>query len=188
MTLRMRMRMRLGNALSGLEMSSIWFTSQLPCNWLRILVLRLWGAKIGADVAVQRGLRVRAARRLSIGDHVYIADHVWMDALGGIEIQDHVSINADVQIWSGTHDWRSPGFETVLSAIRIEDHAWICSRSSVLPGVVIGRGAVLGAGSTASRSLPPMTLSVGVPARVVATRPGPLAYDISARLAKPWFW
>lgn len=52
-------------------------------------------------------------------------------------------------------------------AITVEDHAWLGARVTILPGVTIGRGAVVGAGSVVTESAPPFSVVAGAPARVV---------------------
>lgn len=56
-------------------------------------------------------------------------------------------------------------------AIRIEDDSWIGANVVILPGVTIGRGSTIGAGSIVSRDVPPYSVAVGIPARVVKTLP-----------------
>jgi maltose O-acetyltransferase len=51
--------------------------------------------------------------------------------------------------------------------VMIEDHAWIGARAIILPGVTIGRGSTVGAGAVVSKSIPPYSVAVGNPARVV---------------------
>jgi len=53
----------------------------------------------------------------------------------------------------------------------IEDHVWIGMRAMILPGTIIGRGAVVAAGAVAKGTIPPMTIVAGIPARPIGTRP-----------------
>jgi acetyltransferase-like isoleucine patch superfamily enzyme len=54
----------------------------------------------------------------------------------------------------------------------VEDEAWFGAHVTVLPGVRIGKGAVLGAGAVVTRDVPPMAIAVGSPARVIRYRDG----------------
>ena len=65
---------------------------------------------------------------------------------------------------------RAQGYTT--APIIIGDDVWLGAKSVVLKGVSIGHGAVVGAGSVVTRSLPSGAIAVGAPARVVASRPG----------------
>jgi acetyltransferase-like isoleucine patch superfamily enzyme len=55
--------------------------------------------------------------------------------------------------------------------IRIEDDCWIGGNVTILPGVTIGRGCTVGAGAVVTKSLPPYSVALGAPARVVKTLP-----------------
>jgi acetyltransferase-like isoleucine patch superfamily enzyme len=92
-----------------------------------------------------------------------------------------------VQIWTAQHDWQSADFAYVSAPVRIGDRAWICSRSIILPGVTIGEGAVVAAGSVVSKDVAPWTLVGGNPARKLRDRP-PASYILGARNSKMWWW
>ncbi|MEU6851115.1 sugar O-acetyltransferase [Actinacidiphila alni] len=65
------------------------------------------------------------------------------------------------------HPERRVDFTRFSEPVVIEDKVWIGSNSVVLPGVRIGYGSVIGAGSVVSRDIPPMVVAVGVPCRVL---------------------
>ena len=85
---------------------------------------------------------------------------------------DRVNIGSGVKIFSAGHE------TSVLSRIkcvewglpiRIEDDCWIGGGATILPGVTIGRGSTIGANAVVSRDIPPYSVAVGIPARVVKT-------------------
>lgn len=91
-----------------------------------------------------------------------------------VTIGDRVQFGPNVSIFGASHD------TSVLSRIKfvefglpvvIEDDCWIGGGSTILPGVTIGKGSTVGAGSTVTKSLPPYSVAVGTPARVVRTLP-----------------
>jgi acetyltransferase-like isoleucine patch superfamily enzyme len=82
------------------------------------------------------------------------------------------------------HDVHSDVHADKGGDVVIEDHVWIASRATILPGVRIGRGAVVACNSVVTRDVPPMTIVGGVPARVIGTRQSRLDYRLSFR---PWF-
>lgn len=152
------------------------FITYLPGHWLRLGVLRLWGAQIGKDSAVFRGTTVLGIDKLRIGESSVISFRCLLDARGGITIGDSVVIASDVHFITGTHFPDSDTFDYALLPIVVGDHAWIASRATVLPDVTIGRGAVVGATSLVREDVAEMDIVAGVPAKVRGRRESALAY------------
>ena len=92
-----------------------------------------------------------------------------LDVRGGLTIGDDVSVSADVSILTVA---RLATTKTRAEAkpVVIEDNAWIGTRAIIMPGVTVGRGAVVGAGSVVLRDVPPLAVVVGSPARPVGAR------------------
>jgi len=111
-----------------------------------------------------------------IGANSRINRDCCLDARGPIHIGDNVSVSPEVAILTTHHRLDSPGFPLESRGVVIEDHVWIGMRATILPGTIIGRGAVVAAGAVARGVIPPMTVVAGVPARPVATR-SPEALD-----------
>ncbi len=94
---------------------------------------------------------------------------------GGIEIGDHVRIAAHASIIAFNHNFDSLS-ETIYKqgnnakGIKIEDDVWIGTSVRILDGVTIGTGSVIGAGSVVTKNIPPYSVAVGVPAKVIKTR------------------
>jgi putative colanic acid biosynthesis acetyltransferase WcaF len=144
--------------------------SPLSCNAMRCFALRLFGARIGRGVTVKPGVRVKFPWRLQVEDHSWIGENAWLDNLAEIRIGNHCCISQAVYLCTGSHDWRKPGFDLIVKPIVLEDEVWLAARSVVAPGVVAGRGAVLGLGSVATRRLLPYRIHQGVPAVPVKKR------------------
>jgi len=112
----------------------------------------------------------------SYGQNIYIGDHVYLNVLctildcNEVHIGHHVMIGPAVQIYTAAHllqaETRIQGWE-VAKAIVIEDNAWLGGGAIILPGVRIGRNAVVGAGAVVSRSVSANTVVAGNPARVI---------------------
>jgi maltose O-acetyltransferase len=112
----------------------------------------------------------------SYGQNTYIGDHVFLNVLcttldcNQVHIGHHVMIGPAVQIYTAAHhllaETRIQGME-VAKAILIEDNVWIGGGAILLPGVIIGRNAVVGAGAVVTRSVPANTVVAGNPARVI---------------------
>jgi maltose O-acetyltransferase len=110
------------------------------------------------------------------GQHIHLGDHVYLNVLctildcNEVHIGHHAMIGPHVQIYTPAHDLRAEariqGWE-VAKPIVIEDNVWIGGGAILLPGVTIGRNAVVGAGAVVSRDVPANTVVVGNPARVL---------------------
>ena len=98
--------------------------------------------------------------------------------LGDITIKDNVSITAQTYIFTASHYKDSPSFEGYSLPVVIEDYAWIGARAMVLPGIRIGKGAILGAASTATKNIPDYMICVGTPAKQVSIRSDILGYKL----------
>ena len=100
-----------------------------------------------------------------------------LDARGGITIGSNVVIASDTHIIGGYHDHNSPEFTPILEPCVIGDYVWIASRSTLLSGVTLGRGAVVGGCSMVRSDVGELEVVAGVPAKVRAMRdPKALAY------------
>jgi maltose O-acetyltransferase len=83
-----------------------------------------------------------------------------------IEIGSCVCINDGVTILTASHDIRDPKWGQISKPVVIEDFAWIATGATLLPGVRIGRGAVVAAGAVVSRDVPPYATATGNPATI----------------------
>jgi maltose O-acetyltransferase len=102
-----------------------------------------------------------------------------------IDIGDRVVINARVTLLTASHRVRDPRWSTYSKPIVIDDYAWIATGAMVMPGVHIGRGAVVGAGSVVREDVPDGAIVIGNPAKVVSSgRLGDLDYS-PVRLSAP---
>lgn len=116
--------------------------------------------------------------RISVGPRAAVNRRCILDGRGGLTIANDVDIAPHVHIWTLEHDANDADHGTVPAPVRIDDHVWIASRATLLPGVTIGRGAVVAAGSVVAGDVPPRAIVAGVPAKVIATRDNPLSYRL----------
>ena len=93
-----------------------------------------------------------------------------LDTRGGIFIGENVSISNDVIILTADHDMDSIDMAGRQKKVVIEDYVWIGTRAMILPGVVIGKGAVIAAGSVVTKSVTSFHVVAGVPAKVIRQR------------------
>jgi maltose O-acetyltransferase len=118
--------------------------------------------------------------RILIGDNTYINRNVLLDGRNGLEIGNNVDIGEYVKIWSLEHNPNDEEHSPRGRKTIIEDHVWIAPWSIILPGVKIGRGAVIGAGSVVTKDVPPLAIVAGSPAKQIGTRNNSLKYTINA--------
>jgi len=142
---------------------------QFLYGWRRWL-LRLFGAKIGAGVIIRSSVRITNPWKLTVGDYCQIGDYAELYTLGEIEIGTRSVVSQRSYICTGSHDHTSPTFDIYAKKIVIEPEVWIATDVFVAPGLRIGRGAVIGARSSVFKDVPPATISIGSPARVVGMR------------------
>jgi acetyltransferase-like isoleucine patch superfamily enzyme len=140
------------------------------------------GLRIGPNSWLLLAVEIREAENVRIGDHCAINARVLLDGRGGqIVIGDNVDIAQDTHIWTLQHDPHSDTHATLGADVTIEDYAWVAARSTILPGVSIGRGAVVAAGAVVTRDVPPLTIVAGVPARPIGERRSALCYQHNYR-------
>lgn len=107
---------------------------------------------------------------LLIGDECFIGSHVHLALHDKIILGNNVVINDGCTLLTASHDVNCPNWCHVKAPIVIEDYAWIATKSIILHGVTIGKGAVVGAGSVVTKSVPPYQIVAGNPARIVNER------------------
>ncbi|MCX6031994.1 MAG: acyltransferase [Chloroflexi bacterium] len=153
----------------------------LPSSRLRRLLWRMLGVSIGRETSIQRNCRFYRPGQVRIGDHCVILRDVLLDGRMGVTISDNVNISEGVLIFSLHHDMRSPEFAASGAPVTISDHVFVGARAIILPGVELGRGAVVAAGAVVAKSVPPLTIVGGVPAHPIGTRPDVLSYTLDYR-------
>lgn len=136
-----------------------------------------WGYHVNMHSPVKLYVNQPGAS-ITIGDHTRIHGSC-LHAYSSITVGSKCLIAANCQIFDGNgHDLSMGNVEGRLKTIGpaepivIEDCVWIGANSIVLPGVTIGRGSVIGAGSVVAKSIPPMSIAAGNPARVIRTADG----------------
>lgn len=153
-----------------LAANAVLLSSWLPGSAWRVQLLRAFGAKIGRGVVIKPGVRVKFPWRLTIGNHSWIGEDVWIDNLANVHIGEHVCVSQGAYLCTGSHDWTSESFDLITKSILLQNSVWVCAQATVGPGVVIGEGAVLGLKSSTSRQLSPWTINVGSPSLEVGQR------------------
>ena len=139
-------------------------------NGWRCFLLCFFGARIGKCVRVQGGAKVWQPWRLTIGDNSWVDGGVSLYCVDYIRIGANAVISDGAFICTATHDISSETFELKTSPVTIGDSAWICAKATVLPGVTVGEGAIVAAGSVVSKDVESWTVIGGNPAKFIKKR------------------
>lgn len=141
---------------------------------LRSRLLRWAGFAIGHGTIIMGPVRLYGYgpihRRLQIGQHCVINTDCFFDLNDCITIADHVSIGHEVMILTASHTMGTAEHRAgplTTAPVAIESGAWIGARALLLPGITIGAGSVIAAGSVVTRDVLANTLVGGVPAKPI---------------------
>ena len=153
--------------------------SRIPFNSVRGLLYRsLFLVRMGPGSAIHMGCCVMKPRRIQIGRNSLINARCTLDGRMGLTIGDNVDIAMETAILTLGHDVQSPDYATTGGPVAIGDRACIFTRALILPGVAIGEGAVVAAGSVVTRDVPPYAIVAGAPARKIGDRRRDLDYTL----------
>ncbi|MBW4556054.1 MAG: acyltransferase [Trichormus sp. ATA11-4-KO1] len=132
---------------------------------------------LGNGVAIERYVDIGCLEDtcLYIDDATFIAPNVCIAGPGDIKIGKHCMIAAHTGIYANAHKFTDPTKPMRLQGVTrkgivIEDDCWLGHGVTVLDGVTIGKGSVIGAGTVVNRDIPPFSVAVGAPARVIKSR------------------
>jgi len=137
-------------------------------NKAKLIVLCKSLKACGKSLSVQFPVTIVNPHMIEMGDNVSIAAYVHMWGKGGIHIGNRVMIGSHTAIASLTHDYsKEIMFDTLTEKdVFIEDDVWIGTHCIILPGIRIGKGAVVGAGTVVTKNVPPNTIFSGVPGQI----------------------
>ena len=130
------------------------------------LMRELFYNQIGENSIVYNQLTVVCPKNVKIGKNVTVMNGALMMSAGGITLEDNVLIAANVQLISNNHD---PYDRYVITCkpILIKEGAWVGAGATILPGVTVGKHAIIGANSVVSKDIPDYAVAVGCPAKVI---------------------
>ena len=147
--------------------------SPRPLWGLRNSILRLFGAKIAANVHVYPSVKITIPWNLDIGAETAIGDGAILYALGPITIGRQATISQGAHLCAGTHDYREADMPLIKAPITIGDGAWICADAFIGPGRKIGSRAIVAARGVVVKDIPDSVIVGGNPATFIAPRQEP---------------
>ncbi|HII08889.1 MAG TPA: galactoside O-acetyltransferase [Methanosphaera sp.] len=130
------------------------------------LLKELFGDNIGKNSTITAPFSGAAFDQIVMGDNVFINSNSLLMARGGITFEDDVMLAANVQVISNNHDVYDRQVLT-CKPVLIKEGAWIGAGATILPGVCVGKYAVVGACAVVTKDVPDYAVVVGNPAKVV---------------------
>lgn len=161
---------RFYNYILDIELFILRITGFIPIYTIRLLLYLASGVKIGKGSHIHMGTQFFYPANIKIGSDTIIGQNAFLDGRDKLIIGDHVDIASDVMIYNSEHDINSEDFHAVTAPVEIEDYVFIGPRSIILPGVKIGKGAVIAAGAVVTKEVPPFVIVGGVPAKMIGER------------------
>ena len=152
-------------------MSLCWFETAIPwpSAWKRTM-LRIFGAQVGKRVVIKPRVHIKYPWKLSVGDHAWIGERVWIDNLDQVDIGQHCCLSQGAYILCGNHDYTQPAFDLITRPVVMEAGSWMGAKSILCPGAKLGLESVLTAGSVGAGDLEPRKIYQGNPAQPIRDR------------------
>ena len=141
-----------------------------PANFWRLAVLRMFGCRISGRPFVAPTARIRVPWQLELHDRACVGDGAEVYNLGECILRARCTIAQHGYLCGGSHDLSRRALPLTVAPIDIGVDAFLGARAFVMPGVVVGEGAVVGAASVVVRDVEPWSVVAGNPAKPVGTR------------------
>jgi len=141
-----------------------------PISGLKVLLLKMFGAKVGRGVVIKPNVNIKYPWLLEIGDYTWIGERVWIDNLTSVKIGKNCCLSQGSMLLCGNHNYKKPTFDLIVKGIILEDGAWVGAMSVVCPGVTLKSHAILTVQSVATETLEPYSLYKGNPAVKIRER------------------
>ena len=165
-----KIRNRFFNIGLDFKLMILRWTGFVPSHSWRNFIYRFSGIKIGRGSTFHMWANFFQPRNISLGQDTIVGSRSFLDGRAKIKIGSHVDIASEVLIYNSEHDVHDPEFKATEQPVIIEDYVFIGPRSIILPGVKIGKGAVIAAGAVVTKNVPPGKIVGGVPAKEIGER------------------
>lgn len=141
-----------------------------PSHHVRRFFYRLSGVTIGKGSTIHMGTRFYDPSNITIGNDTIIGEGVVFDGRDELTIGNHVDIASEVMMYNAEHDVHSEHFDPILGKVVIDDYVFIGPRALLLPGVRVGKGAIVAAGAVVTKDVEDFSIVGGVPAKRIGER------------------
>lgn len=152
------------------ELMLLRWVGHIPFHTIRKIKYKFFGIRMGKGSTVHMWANFFQPRNIEIGEDTIVGDHAFLDGRAKLKIGNHVDIASSVMIYNSEHDLGTNDFSATVAPVEIKDYVFIGPRVTILPGVKIGRGAVVAAGAVVTEDVPEFTIVGGVPAKVIGER------------------
>ncbi len=126
--------------------------------------------KMKGKNVILEGFHIRNPKGITLDGGVNIGPKVLLDGRCGLSIGKSAVIAYEAIIWTLNHDYNDIHFAAKGGPVKIGEYAWICSRSIILPGISIGKGAVVASNAVVTKDVPDYAIVAGVPAKIIGHR------------------
>jgi putative colanic acid biosynthesis acetyltransferase WcaF len=141
-----------------------------PVSKIKVILLKIFGAKIGKGVVIKPSVNIKYPWRLTIGDYSWIGENVWIDNLADVEIGANCCISQGAMLLCGNHNYKKSSFDLITGKITLEEGVWIGAESIVSGNIICRSHSVLSVNSVASKDLESYAIYRGNPAERIKTR------------------
>ena len=141
-----------------------------PSSAIKIILLKLFGAKIGKGVTIKPGVNIKYPWKLGIDDYTWIGENVWIDNLDQVNIGKNCCISQGALVLCGNHNYKKETFDLMIAPITLEDGVWVGAQSMLTPGTICKTHAVISVQSVASGELEAYYIYRGNPCIKVKSR------------------
>jgi len=146
------------------------WTGFIPSHSWRNFIYRLTGIKIGSGSTFHMWANFFQPKNIILGEDTIIGNRCFLDGRAAIKIGSHVDIASEVMIYNSEHDVHDPDFKAIEQPVMIDDYVFIGPRAIIMPGIKIGRGAVIAAGAVVTKDVGQGEIVGGVPAVKIGER------------------
>jgi len=157
---------------------------RIPSHRLRNLLMRyVFCMKATSNTVIYGGCEFRSPWNIR-ADRCTISTYCILDGRAGIEFGQDVVLGSGVHIWTEEHDVNDPYFRVMeknRQPVSVGNHAWICSDSTILPGVTVGEGAVIASRAVLTKDAEAFGIYAGVAAHKIAVRNSDLKYTLNGK-------
>lgn len=161
---------RLRAYLEDVDLFILRLAGFVPIHTIRFIFYTLEGVKMGPGVHIHMGTQFFKPENISVGEGTIIGQNAFLDGRAKLEIGKFVDIASDVMIYNSEHNINAEDFSPTYGDVSIGDYCFIGPRVIILPGVKIGKGAIVAAGAVVTKDVEDFKIVGGVPAKEIGDR------------------